>query len=144
MNIRHAAALALVGWYLLMPPGTQRCVADADGLAEAPNDDYAELKLEQDKVQAVCDDPANKWILKLPHVSALSPAASCQTDDDCESSISIQVDYPKDVEVVQRKTPPTLGGYPVIFDVIHDPSADVDGVEDRGAREPATGHWPSR
>ena len=72
MNLRHATALALVGWYLLMPLGTQRCVADADGLAEASNDDYAELKLEQDKMQAVCDDPANNWILKLPHVSALA------------------------------------------------------------------------
>ena len=144
MNIRHFAALALVGWYLLMPLGTQSCVADADGLAEAPNDDDAGLKLEQDKVQAVCDDLANKWILKLQHVSALTPSLSCRTSDDCEPAISIQVDYPKDVEVVERNTPPTLGGYPVIFNVIHDPSADVDGVEYRGAREPSTGHWPSR
>jgi hypothetical protein len=125
-----------------MPLGTQRCVVDADGLAEAPDDDYAGLKLEQDKMQAVCDDPANRWILKLPHVSALTPAVSCRTPHDCEPAISIQVDYPKDVEAVERKTPPTLGGYPVIFHMIHDPSAHEEGVEYRGAREPTTGHWP--
>ena len=29
MNLRQAAALALVGWYLLMWQGTTRCIADA-------------------------------------------------------------------------------------------------------------------
>ena len=40
MNLRHAAALALVGWYLMMPPDNwtlcSKSVADCEAISDAP------------------------------------------------------------------------------------------------------------
>jgi hypothetical protein len=44
MALRHAAALALVGWYLMMPPMTEKNEADAEGpLSKWQNDGSFDL-----------------------------------------------------------------------------------------------------
>jgi hypothetical protein len=57
MNLRHAAALALVGWYLMLPQ-----------VIHTANDNYA----------ADYDSPLSKWAVNTPFDSA-SPCGATQS-----------------------------------------------------------------
>jgi hypothetical protein len=74
------------------------------------------------QVQAVCDDPANKWILKIPHVDRCAPYLAIgnhRPGEEFQPAVGIMVDYQEDVDAVKDKVPSTLGGFPVEFGVDH-------------------------
>jgi len=68
------------------------------------------------KAQRVIDDPANKWILKIPHVIRMLPA-SVDTiyREPTTPAVGIAVDHGKSIKEVQSKIPKTIGGYPTRF-----------------------------
>ncbi len=72
------------------------------------------------QVQAVCDDPANKWILKIPHVDACAPYLAIENHrpgEEFQPAVGIMVDYRENVEAVKDKVPSKVGGFPVEFGV---------------------------
>lgn len=127
MKTRQIVTLVLVGWCLLMWPETKRCIADGAGVAEAPNyapeNDQAYLKAEEAKLQAVIDtDPEIQRIRKLKHVTNVSAEGTGCDATGCGYAISVQVNYPRDLDTVERQVPSNIGGYPVEFNVLHDPN----------------------
>jgi len=84
MKPRHAAALALVGWYLTVVPTTTNAQASptstpsrkaahvwptvSQAQAEA---DYTQLWKAQYRAKAAI--AANAWVLKVPHVKYVKP-----------------------------------------------------------------------
>jgi hypothetical protein len=108
MKLRHAAALALVGWYLIVPPLLKKGVDLSAPLSQwvpltsydrakqcedekASTQDAAPERLSQLKSQlrglGIKDDPAvNKERLKIGHdmyfVEVVFPLAQCVASDD--------------------------------------------------------------
>ena len=77
-----------------------------------------ELKGEQmrAKVKPVVDDPANKWILKIPHVIRMDPSTVPGYGEEPKTgAVSIVVDSGKSIKEVQSKVPKTIGGFPTTF-----------------------------
>ena len=72
------------------------------------------------KVQPVIDDPANKWILKIPHVTRMLPA-TVNTEEGQPSSpaVGIAVDSGRTIKEVKSKIP-TIGGFPTTFGWVDD------------------------
>ena len=68
------------------------------------------------KAQRVIDDPANKWILKIPHVIRMLPA-SVDTiyREPTTPAVGIAVDHGKSIKEVQSKVPKTIGGFPTRY-----------------------------
>ena len=68
------------------------------------------------KAQRVIDDPANKWILKIPHVIRMLPS-SVDTiyREPTSPAVGIAVDRGKNMKEVQSKVPKTIGGYPTRY-----------------------------
>jgi hypothetical protein len=68
------------------------------------------------KVQPVIDDPANKWILKIPHVTRMLPSTEAtQFGEPTTAVIGIAVDNEKSIKEVQGEVPKTIGGFPTKF-----------------------------
>lgn len=88
---------------------TFNLLADVTGIPDtgdtAPVSDHAELKALDDKLQAVCNDPANQWIKNLKYVARIIPAADCNPQDsnDCWPAISVQVDLESHIDEVKRR-----------------------------------------
>jgi hypothetical protein len=82
-----------------------------------PIPDRSELKLVDKQMQGVCADPANKWVLKLPHVVKCEPSVLRELGPDGKSlpAVGIMIDSEKNIESVKRKAPPMLGGFPTEF-----------------------------
>jgi hypothetical protein len=81
------------------------------------------------QVQAVCDGPANKWILKIPHVDSCAPYLAIENHrpgEEFQPAVRIMVDYRENVDAVKDKVPSTLGGFPVEFGVDHYPCEPQD------------------
>ena len=101
MNPRHAAALALVGWYLMIPPGANnglpfdapisqwRHIGSLDSAAECEriltklrNDSSAETKPEIKAWHAKYDDVHTGRVLHALAVEKTTKAAQCIASDD--------------------------------------------------------------
>ncbi len=68
------------------------------------------------KAQRVIDDPANKWILKIPHVIRMLPSSVDTIYREPKTpAVGIAVDRGKSIKEVQSKVPKTIGGYPTRF-----------------------------
>jgi hypothetical protein len=68
------------------------------------------------KAQRVIDDPANKWILKIPHVIRMLPSSVDTIYREPKTpAVSIAVDSGKYIKEVQSKVPKTIGGYPTRY-----------------------------
>jgi hypothetical protein len=77
-----------------------------------------ELESEQmmAKAQHVIDDPANKWILRIPHVMRMLPSTVQTTyGEPTTPAVGIAVDRGRSIKEVQSKIPKTLGGFPTRF-----------------------------
>ncbi len=77
-----------------------------------------ELEAEQmrAKAQAVIDDPANKWILKIPHVTRMLPATvNGELEQPTSPAVGIAVDSARSIDEVKSKVPKTIGGFPTRF-----------------------------
>src|SRR5258708_4112239 len=105
MNIRHAAALALVGWYLMLPA----TVAKAQQMAQArPTEDPAALLRAYKATKAIVDKNRTH-LMKIPHVDDVS---ACSTPAK-EWAICVQVENHKYLSEVVRKIPSQIEGLPV-------------------------------
>ena len=68
------------------------------------------------KVQPVIDDPANKWILRIPHVTRMLPSTvTTKFGEPITAVVGIAVDNEKSIKEVQSKVPKTIGGFPTKF-----------------------------
>jgi hypothetical protein len=65
----------------------------------------------------VGDDPANNWILTIPHVIKCEPTKLRELGPDREAlpAVGIIVDREENIESVKRRTPSRLGGFPTEF-----------------------------
>src|SRR5258708_7550944 len=68
------------------------------------------------KVQPVIDDPANKWILRIPHVTRMLPSkVTTFFGEPKTAAVGIAVDSRRNLKEVQSKVPKTIGGFPTEF-----------------------------
>ena len=68
------------------------------------------------KVKPVISDPANKWILKIPHVIRMDPSTvSTEYGEPKTGAVSIVVNDEKSIKEVKSKVPKTIGGFPTTF-----------------------------
>jgi hypothetical protein len=77
-----------------------------------------ELEAEQmkAKVQPVIDDPANKWILKIPHVTRMLPATLNTTQGEHPTrAVGIAVDSGRSIQEVKSQIRKTIGEFPTTF-----------------------------
>jgi hypothetical protein len=65
MNLRHTAALALVGWYLMMPPVYK---------SSAPESEHISVKLGNDYFSIHDEAPISEW----ENSYSYDPASDCQ------------------------------------------------------------------
>jgi hypothetical protein len=104
------------------PVDVHEIPADLEYALEHPdhsrdNEPYA---IADRQVQAVCDDPANKWILKIPHVDRCAPYLAIENHrpgEEFQPAVGIMVDYRENVDAVKDKVPSKLGGFPTEFGV---------------------------
>jgi hypothetical protein len=103
MKPRHAAALALVGWFLMV----------STAVAIGQVSDQADLENTRRAMQKVCDD--NKWLLNVPHVARCSPTSTGQVIASGDKmAVGIFLDEASNVDEVRGKVPATLEGYPTV------------------------------
>jgi hypothetical protein len=68
------------------------------------------------KVQPVIDDPANQWILRIPHVTRMLPSTvTTKFGEPITAAVGIGVDRGRSIKDVQSKVPKTIGGFPTKF-----------------------------
>jgi len=74
-----------------------------------------------EKARRVVDDPANKWILKIPHVSRMEPStAKTKFGEPITPTVAIVVDHRSSLKEVESKVPKTIGGFPTTFGQVDD------------------------
>src|SRR5260370_31516716 len=92
-----------------------------EGLAEVVSVERAkeweiERKQMMEKAQAVIDDPANKWILKIPHVIRMQPSTlNTFYEEPTTPAVGIVIYSGKSRTEVEGKVPTTIGGFPTTF-----------------------------
>ena len=99
MNLRHAAALALVGWYLMVVPTTTNAQASP---TSTPSQHPAKAAI-----------AANAWVLKVPHVKYVTPVLMRVPGPVSPApfwGIGVFVDKSENVREVAGKVPPQLDG----------------------------------
>jgi hypothetical protein len=99
MNLRHAAALALVGWNLMVVPTTTNAQASP---TSTPSQHPAEAAI-----------AANAWVLKVPHVKYVTPVLMRAPGPVSPApfwGIGVFVDKSENVREVEGKVPPQLDG----------------------------------
>jgi len=68
------------------------------------------------KARPVVDDTANKWILKIPHVTRMEPSTvKTKYLEPITPAVAIVVDSRRNLKEVQSKVPKTIGGFPTTF-----------------------------
>ena len=79
MKSRHAAALALVGWYLMMPPQSKKCW-------KVPNDNLAMIVGCEAKIESQA--PLREW-KRVPDTQEFEYKTDCQRtiSDDCHLQV---------------------------------------------------------
>ena len=138
MKLRHAAALALVGWCLMVVPATTNAQASP---TSTPSREAAHVWPTVSQAQAGAVDPdavvleareayrrseaaiaANQWVLKVPHVTGMSPAYFLDTSAApkrvIKGGIRVWVFKPNNVREVERKVPSQLDGVRVVVEVV--------------------------
>jgi len=123
MKPRHAAALALVGWYLMVPPTLDprrqqsglfvdlsaplpKCDTVFDSVSPVYTLEQSPMSDEEIAIRAVI--AKNAWILKIPHVTSMFYGLS-----NHEMIIVVGVDKEENVAEVEHKLPNKLDGFPV-------------------------------
>jgi hypothetical protein len=99
MKPRHAIALALVGWYLMVVPKTTNAQASP---TSTPSQHPAKAAI-----------AANAWVLKVPHVQYVTPVlmrAPGPVSSTPFWGIGVFVDKSENVREVEGKVPPQLDG----------------------------------
>ena len=99
MNIRHAAALALVGWHLMVVPTTTNAQASP---TSTPSQHPAKVAI-----------AANAWVLEVPHVKYMAPELVIDKNAVSPTpfwGIGVFVDKSENVREVAGKVPPQLDG----------------------------------
>ena len=113
MNPRHAAELALVGWYLMMPQqGIDRWNRGTSvvQIEQTPVPESDEMRGDEvAKLEAVIARYKDR-LGKIPHVVGVEPTY----DDNGNYIIAIMVDVESNVADVERAEPSQLDGYPVV------------------------------
>ena len=111
-----AIALAAGGWIPVAALAQDGETTMPDGTI-VPIPDRSELKLVNQQMQDACDDPANKWVLTIPHVIKCEPTILRELGPDGEAlpAVGIIVDREENIESVKRRAPPKLGGFPTEF-----------------------------
>jgi hypothetical protein len=72
-------------------------------------------------VKPVIDDPANKWILRIPHVTRMIPSTEItKFGEPITAAVGIAVDNENRIKEVQNKVPKTIGGFPTKFGWVDD------------------------
>jgi hypothetical protein len=138
MKPRHAAALALVGWYLMVVPTTTNAQASP---TSTPSRKAAQIWPTVSQAQAGAVDPdavvpeareayrrseaaiaANQWVLKVPHVTGMNPTffldKSAAPKRVIKGGIRVWVYQPNNVREVERKLPSQLDGVRVVVEVV--------------------------
>jgi hypothetical protein len=129
MKPRHAAALALVGWYLMVVPTTTNAQASP---TSTPSRKAAHVWPTVSQAQAEADYPqqwkaqqraeaaiaANAWVLKVPHVKYMTPDVIALQKGVGETGIGVFVDKSENVREVYGKVPPQLDGVRVLVRAI--------------------------
>lgn len=108
-------------------------VAQVNGLPDLqnrtePSPDPENVKA-HDEMMAVINDPANKWILTIPHVVRMQPSLydrNYTPGMTLVPAIAIMVGYEDQVKEVEKKVPPTLGGFPTEVKADH---IDINGSD---------------
>jgi len=73
------------------------------------------------KARTVVYDPANKWILKIPHVTRMEPSTvKTKFGEPITPAVAIVVDHQSSLKEVQSKVPKTIGGFPTTFGQVDD------------------------
>jgi len=68
------------------------------------------------KVQPVIDDPANQWILRIPHITRMLPSTETTFfGEPITAAVGIALDSRRNLKKVQSKVPKTIGGFPTQF-----------------------------
>ena len=137
MKPHHAAALALVGWCLMVVPTTTNAQASP---TSTPSRKAAHVWPTVSQAQAGAVDPdavvpeareayrrseaaiaANQWVLKVPHVTGMNPTfflKSAAPKRVIEGGIRVWVYRPNNVREVERKVPSQLDGLRVVVEVV--------------------------
>ena len=73
------------------------------------------------KARPVVDDPANKWILRIPHVTRMIPSTEItKFGEPITAAVGIAVDNENRIKEVQNKVPKAIGGFPTKFGWVDD------------------------
>ena len=137
MKLRHAAALALVGWCLMVVPATTNAQASPTSTPSReaahvwPTVSQAQEAVDPEAVvpeareahhRAEAAIAANQWVLKVPHVIGMSPAYFLDTSAApkrvIKGGIRVWVFKPNNVREVERKVPSQLDGVRVVVEVV--------------------------
>src|SRR5271156_5507454 len=120
MKPRHAAALALVGWYLMVVPATTH--AQASPISRPVDPDAVVPAAREAHRRSEAAIAANQWVLKVPHVTGMNPLflldKSAAPKRVVKVGIRVWVDQPNNVREVERKVPSQLDGLPVVVEVV--------------------------
>jgi hypothetical protein len=133
MNLRHAAAIALVGWYLIFPPTK----ADVDPHCFLPSLSGAQQKLcDSEGLQMALDAPLSKWKAG----SVWQDLAECEADrkrpDDPEAVSLLNRTW----ETLSNGTGISRDAYAAAYRRSNDGSKCIDTADPRaeGIRGPGT------
>jgi hypothetical protein len=137
MKLRHAAALALVGWSLVVVPTTTSAQAStpstpsskathfwptvSQAQAEAVDPEAVDPEAREAHHRAEAAIAANQWVLKVPHVTGMNPIfflKSAAPKRVVEGGIRVWVDQPNNVREVERKVPSQFDGVRVAIEVV--------------------------
>ena len=135
MKGRHAAALALVGWYLMVVPATTH--AQASPISRPVDPDAVVPAAREAHRRSEAAIAANQWVLKVPHVTGMNPLFfpdkarlawiranpsyvrnNTPPKGGVKGGIRVWVDQPNNVREVERKVPSQLDGLPVVVEVV--------------------------
>jgi hypothetical protein len=110
---RHAAALALVGWYLIFVPTTTNAQASP---TSTPSEQAEHVWKGRPRAKAAI--AANAWVLKVRHVKYMRPTLVRPPDSPTPFwAIGIFVDKSENVREVEGKVPTQLDGVGDFVDV---------------------------
>lgn len=140
MKPRRAAALALVGWYLMVVLTTTHAQASPTSTpsqAGAVEPDAVVPAAQEAHRRSKAAIAANQWILKVPHVTGMDPILfpdkerlawiranpshvrnNTALKGGVEGGIRVWVDQPNHVREVERKVPSQLDGLRVVVELV--------------------------
>src|SRR5258708_7552661 len=113
-------ARTIVGSLLILLALTAAVHAQTDETFEEQ-----ERRLQAENAPTEAAVKANEgWIRKIKHVVNVWAGVDCPGGPQatCFQVIGVQVDYPKNLDDVERQLPSKIGGFPVVFNLLHDPN----------------------